>query len=111
MKIVRTVILIFFLIVSLAIPILFLAIRHFHLEDQSAEWLVSMWPRAFWTVALEDRRAAADTLVTYGELSGASMLAYTAIGWCGVFVCRRFFGRAGKEKDPESLDSGGLRSG
>ena len=111
MKIARTIILIFFLVVSLAIPILFLAIRHFHLEDQAAEWLVSMWPRAFWTVALEDRRAAADMLVTYGELSAESMLAYTAIGWCGVFVYRRFFGRARKEKDPGSLDSGSLHSG
>jgi ABC-type spermidine/putrescine transport system permease subunit II len=110
-KIARTVILIFFLIVSLAIPILFLAIRHFHLEDQAAEWMVSMWPRSFWTVALEDRRAAADMLITYGELAGASMLAYTAIGWCGVFVYRRFFRRVRKAKDPGSLDSGSLRSG
>jgi cytochrome bd-type quinol oxidase subunit 1 len=102
-KIARTVILIFFLVVSLAIPILFLAIRHFHLEDPTAGWMVSMWPRSFWTVALEDRRAVVDMLITYGELSGASMLAYTAIGWCGVFVYRRFFRRARKAK--ESLET------
>jgi hypothetical protein len=111
MKIARTVVLSFFLVVSFAIPILFLAIRHFHLEDQAAEWIVWMWPRSLWTVALEDRRAAADMLVTYGELSGASMLAYTVIGWCGVFLYRRFFGRAAKRKNPGSLASGGLRSG
>jgi len=53
-------------------------------------------------VALEDRRAAADMLVTYGELAGASMLTYTVIGWSAMFVFSRVFRRGTKAKDPDS---------
>ena len=86
---------------SIAIPICFLAIRHFHLEDQTAEWLVSMWPQSQGSVALEDRRALADMLVTYGELAAANMLAFTAVVWCGGFIFSRFFRRAAKEPGSE----------
>jgi hypothetical protein len=94
-KIVKTVLLIFAMIGSLALPIFFLAVRHFHLEEETAQWMMSVWPRT--EIPLEDRRAAVDMLITYGELAGANMLAYTAIGWCGVFVYRRFVRRAGDE--------------
>jgi hypothetical protein len=94
MKIGRTVLLICLLVGSLGIPISFLTVQHFHLESETAEWLVSIWPQSLWEVAIEDRRAAADMLVTYGELSGQSMLAYAAIGWCGVIFLRFFFKRA-----------------
>jgi len=99
MKIARTVLLICLLIGSLGIPIFCLVVRHFHLESETAEWLVSMWPHSQGEVALEDRRAAADMLVTYGVLAAQSMLAYTAIGWCGVIFWRLFFKRAGA-RDP-----------
>jgi hypothetical protein len=95
MKIARTVLLICALVGSLGIPIFFLAVRHFHLESETAEWLASMWPQSLWEVAVEDRRAAADMLVTYGVLAGQSMLAYTAIVWCGVIFWRMLFKRAG----------------
>jgi hypothetical protein len=84
------------LIGSLALPMFFLAVRHFHLESETAQWMVSMWPRS--DVALEDKRAAADMVVTYGELAAANMLAYSAIAWCGVFVYSRFLGRAARGK-------------
>jgi hypothetical protein len=87
---------------SLVPPIFFLAVRHFHLESETANWLVSMWPRSLASVALEDRSAAANMLVTYGELAGATMLTYTVIGWCGVFVFSRVFRRGAKAKDPGS---------
>jgi hypothetical protein len=90
MKIARTFILICALIGSLALPIFFLAVRHFHLEEETAQWMVSLWPHSEGSVPLEDRRAMADMLVAYGELGGASMLAYTAIGWCVLFVFSRF---------------------
>ena len=90
MKIARTVLLICALLGSLGMPIFFLAVRHFHLESETAEWLVSMWPRSQGEVALEDRRALADMLVTYGELSGASMLACTAIAWSALVFFRMF---------------------
>ena len=111
MKIARTVLLIFSLVGSLGIPIFFLAVRHFHLETETADWMVSMWPQSFWEVALEDRRAAADMLVTYGVLAGQSMLAYAAIGWCGAFIFSRFYRRGAKVKDPGSLDSDDFRLG
>ena len=95
MKIARTVLLICALVGSLGIPILFLTVRHFHLESETAEWLVSMWPQSLWEVALEDRRAAADMLVTYGVLAAQSMLAYTAIVWSVVIFWRMLFKRAG----------------
>ena len=103
MKIVRTVLLICALLGSFVPPIFFLAVRHFHLEGEAAEWMVSLWPRSL-GVALEDRRAMADTLVSYGELAGATMLIYSAIGWSVVFCWRLFFKRAGA-RDP-SLRSG-----
>ena len=87
---------------SLVPPIFFLAVRHFHLESETANWLVSMWPRSQASVALEDRTAAANMLVTYGEMAGASMLAYSVIGWCAAFVYSRVFRRGAKAKDPKS---------
>jgi len=103
MKIARAVLLICAMLASLAPPIFFLAIRHFHLEGETAEWLVSLWPRSQGAVALEDRRALADMMVTYGELAGANMLTYTAIGW-SIFIFWRIFKRA-IARDP-SLRSG-----
>ena len=110
MKIARTVLLICALLGSLAMPILFLAVRHFHLESETAEWMLSMWPRSLGEVALEDRRAAADMVVTYGELAGASMLAYTVVGWSALIVWR-VFKRGAKKKEPGSLASGDFGSG
>jgi hypothetical protein len=103
MKIARTVLLICALLGSFVPPIFFLTVRHFHLESEAAEWLVSLWPRSLGEVALEDRRATADMLITYGELAGASMLTYSAIGWSILFSFR-IFKRAGA-RDP-SLRSG-----
>ncbi len=91
MKIARTVLLICALVGSLGIPIFFLAVRHFHLEGETAEWMVSLWPQSLWEVAIEDRRAAADMLVTYGVLAGQSMLICTAIAWCGAFLFSRIY--------------------
>ena len=103
MKIARTVLLICALLGSLVLPIFFLAVRHFHLEGETAEWLVSLWPRSQGEVALEDRRALADMLVTYGELAAASMLTYTAIGWSALIFWRIF--KRASARDP-SLRSG-----
>jgi hypothetical protein len=89
-KIARTVLLICALLGSLALPIFFLAVRHFQMESETAEWMVSMWPRSLGEVALEDRRAAADMMITYGELAGASMLTYTVVGWSALIFWRRF---------------------
>jgi hypothetical protein len=94
-KIARKILLTCVLIGSLAPPIFFLAVKHFNLEDQTAEWLVSLMPSS---VALEDRRSAADMAVTYGELAAADMLAYTAIVWGAVFIYSQFFRRPKKEK-------------
>jgi len=104
MKIARTVLLICALLGSFVPPIFFLTVRHFHLEGETAEWLISLWPRSLGSMALEDRRAAADMLVTYGELAGANILAYTAIAWCAAFIFSRILKRAGA-RDP-SLRSG-----
>jgi hypothetical protein len=90
MRIARTLLLICALIGSLALPIFFLAVRHFQMESETAEWMVSMWPRSLGEVALEDRRAAADMVISYGELAGASMLAYTVVGWSVLIFWRRF---------------------
>jgi hypothetical protein len=98
MKVAKTILLICALLGSLGLPIFFLAVRHFHLEGETAEWLVSFWPRAQGEVALEDRRAAADMLVTYGELAGATMLIFNVIGW-SVLIFWRFLKRAGA-RDP-----------
>ena len=98
MKIARTVLLICALLGSLALPIFFLVVRHFHLEAETAELLVSLWPRSQGEVALEDRRAIADMVVSYGVLAGASMLACTAIGWCAL-IFWRIYRRAGA-RDP-----------
>jgi len=103
MKIVRTVLLICALVGSLAPPVFFLAVRHFHLEGEAAEWMVSIWPRSLGEVAVEDRRAMADMLVAYGELAAATTLIYSVIGWSVVLVWRSFK-RAGA-RDP-SLRSG-----
>ena len=103
MKIARTILLICALLGSLALPIFFLGVRHFHLESETAEWMVSMWPRSLGEVALEDRRAAADMVVTYGVLVAASMLTYTVVGW-SVLIFWRLLRRAGA-RDP-SLRSG-----
>ena len=92
MRIVRTFLLVCAFITSFAMPIFFLAVRHFHLESQTADWIVSILPQS--DVALEDKQALADMVVSFGELAPASMLAYTAIMWCGVFVYRWFFRRA-----------------
>ena len=104
MKIARTVLLICALLGSLVPPIFFLSVRHFHLEGEAAEWMVSLWPRSLGEVALEDRRAMADMLVAYGELAGTTMLTYSVIGWSVVIFWRLFFKRAGA-RDP-SLRSG-----
>jgi hypothetical protein len=88
MKIARTVLLIFALIASLALPIFFLSVRHFHLEEETAEWIVSQWPQSLGEIALEDRRAAADMLVIYGEWAAANTLTFTAIGWSVLFLFR-----------------------
>ena len=104
MKIAKTVLLICAMLGSLVPPIFFLAVRHFHLESETANWLVSMWPRSQASVALEDRTAAANMLVTYGEMAGASMLTYTVIGWCAAFVFSRFFSREAKAKESGSAD-------
>ena len=95
MKIARRILLTCLLIGSLAPPIFFLAVKHFNLEDQTAEWLVSLMPSS---VPLEDRRAAADMAVTYGELAAADMLTYTAVVWSAIFIYSQFFRRPRKEK-------------
>jgi hypothetical protein len=95
MKIARTALLMFALVGSFGPPAFFLAVRQFHWEDQTAQWMVSIWPRSLGEVALEDRRAAADMAVTYGELAAADMIIYSAIMWGGIFLFRRIFGRAG----------------
>ena len=110
MKIARTVLLIFALLASLAMPIFFLTVRHFHMESETAEWLVSLWPRSLGEVALEDRRAAADMVVTYGVLAAASMLTYTVIGWTALIVWR-IFKRGAKKKELGSPASGDFGSG
>ena len=97
MKIARRVLLACALIGSLAPPIFFLAVRHFHLEDETAEWLVSLMPRLTAEVPLEDRRAAADMAVTYGEMAAADMLTYTAVVWSAIFIYSQFFRRPRKE--------------
>jgi len=79
--------------------------RHFHLESETAEWLVSLMPSS---VPLEDRRAAADMAVTYGELAAADVLTYTAVVWSAIFIYSQFFRRPKKEKGPRSLDSSGV---
>ena len=104
MKIARKVLLICALLGSLVPPIFFLTVRHFHLEGEAAEWMVSLWPRSLGEVALEDRRAMADMMITYGELAGATILTYSVIGWSVVFFWRLFFKRA-DARDP-SLRSG-----
>ena len=98
MRVARTVLLIFALLASLAMPIFFLTVRHFHMESETAEWMVSMWPRSLGEVALEDRRAAADMVVTYGVLAAASMLTYTVIGWTALIVWRIF--KRASARDP-----------
>jgi hypothetical protein len=103
MKIARTVLLICALLGSFVPPIFFLTVRHFHLEGETAEWMVSLWPRSLGEVALEDRRAAADMLITYGELAGANILIFNTIGW-SVLIFFRIFKRAAA-RDP-SLRSG-----
>jgi hypothetical protein len=81
------------------------------MEGETAEWMVSLWPSSLGEIPLEDRRAAADMLVIYGEWAAANMLAYSAIAWCAAFIFSRIFKPAAKGKDPGSLDSGRLRSG
>ena len=98
MKIARRVLLTCALIGSLAPPIFFLAVRHFHLEDETAEWLVSLMPRLTAEVPLEDRRAAVDMAVTYGEMAAADMLTYTVIVWSAIFIYSQFFRRPRKER-------------
>jgi hypothetical protein len=90
MRIARTLLLICALLGSLAMPIFFLAVRHFQMESETAEWMVSMWPRSLGELAREDRRAAADMVISYGELAGASMLTYTVVGWSALIFWRRF---------------------
>jgi len=97
MKIARRILLACALTVSLAPPIFFLAVRHFHLEDETAEWLVSLMPRLTAEVPLEDRRAAVDMAVTYGEMAAADMLTYTAVVWSAIFIYSQFFRRPMKE--------------
>ena len=103
MKVARSGLLICALLGSLVPPIFFLAVRHFHLEGETAEWLVSLWPRSQGEVSLEDRRALADMVITYGELAGGSMLTYTVIGWSALIFWRIF--KRASARDP-SLRSG-----
>lgn len=98
MKMARRILLACALLGSLAPPIFFLAVKHFHLESETAEWLVSLMPRLASSVPLEDRRAAADMTVTYGEMAAADMLGYTAIVWSAIFIYSQFFRRPRKEK-------------
>ncbi len=102
MKVVRKIFLIFLLLESLGLPTFFLAVRHYQLESETEEQLVSMWPRS--DVPLEDRRAVVNMMVSYGELAAANMLAYTLLAWSAVFIYWRFFRRA-------ALGSDGVRSG
>ena len=98
---------IFALVGSFGPPVFFLAVRQFHWEDGTAQWIVSIMPHS---VALEDRRAAADMAVSYGELAAADMIIYSAIMW-GVILVVRIFKRGAKKKDPvPSLDDS-LHSG
>jgi hypothetical protein len=94
-KIARRILLACVLMGSLAPPIFFLAVSHFHLESETAEWLVSLMPNS---VPLEDRRAAADMAVTYGEMAAADMLTYTAIVWSAIFIYSQFFRHPRKEE-------------
>jgi hypothetical protein len=80
------------LVASFGPAVFFLAVRQFHLEGETVQWIVSLYPHS---VALEDRQAGAEMLVTYGELAAADMIMFSAIMWCGIFVFRRIFGRAG----------------
>jgi hypothetical protein len=108
MKVVRRILLIFLLVESLALPAFFLAVKHYQLESESAQWIVSMWPQS--DVALEDKRAVADMLVSYGELAGAQTLAYTALAWIAVFIYWRFFKRAPRGTEPASVPSDSLKA-
>ena len=95
-KLARKIFLAVALTLSLAPPIFFLAVKHFHLEDQTAEWMVSMMPRLTAEVPLEDRRAAVDMAVTYGEMAAADMLTYTMVVWGAIFIFSQFFRRPRK---------------
>ena len=99
--------LIFLLIESLALPIFFLAIKHYQLEDETEQWLISMWPQS--DVPLEDKSAVANMLVSYGELAAADMLEYSALAWSAVFIYWRFF-RRGKGATPAPIQSDGLKA-
>ena len=109
MKVVRKIFLIFLLVESFALPAFFLAIKHYQLESQTEEQLISMWPPS--DVPFEDRSAVVSMLVSYGEMGAADMLAYTAIAWCAWFIYRRFFGRAARERAAESRGSGSVGPG
>lgn len=108
MRVVRRILLICFLLESLGLPTFFLAIKHFHLESETAQRLVAMWPRS--DVPLEDRRAVADMVVSYGELGAANVLVYTALAWSAVFIYWRFFRRDPRGTDPASLRSDSLKA-
>jgi len=101
--------LIFLLVESLAIPAFFLAVKHFDLESETEEQLISMWPPS--DVPLEDKTAAVNMLVTYGEMSAANMLTYTALAWIAWFVYRRFFKRAAPGTDAAGAGSDSVGPG
>ena len=107
MKVVRKVLLICLLLESFSLPIFLLAVKHYQLESETAQRLVSMMP---WSeVPLEDKRALADRVVSYGELAAMKMLAYTALVWSAVFIYRRFFRRAARATDASTLGSDSVR--
>jgi hypothetical protein len=108
MKVVRRILLIFLLVESLGLPAFFLAIKHFQLETETAQWIVSVWPQS--DVALEDKRAVADMLVTYGELAAEQTLAYTALAWIAVFIYWLFFKRAPRRTEPASVPIDSLKA-
>ena len=89
-------------------PAFFLAVKHFDLESETEERIVSMWPPS--DLPLEDKRAVADMLVTYGELAAAQTLAYTALAWIAVFIYWLFFKRAPRRTEPASVPTDSLKA-
>ncbi len=108
MKVFRRILLIFLLVESLALPAFFLAVKHYQLESETEEQLISMWPRS--DVPYEDKSAVVNMLVGYGELAAADMLTYTALAWSVVFIYWRFFKRAAKRTEPAPVPSDSLKA-
>jgi hypothetical protein len=97
MKVVRRILLIFLLVESLGLPAFFLAIKHFQLESETEDQLLSMWPPS--DVPLEDKSAVVNMVVIYGEMGAANMLTYTALAWVVGFAYWAVFRRPAKGKD------------